>query len=326
MIQSMERTLSVSDIYPIKDREEWLGNRSKGLGGTDMAAILGISPWASPLDVYLDKLGLSEPREQTSRMRLGQLMEAVVAQLYTEQTGIELQEVGFVVSHEASFMCGSPDRIATDWSRGVEIKAYLFNHDEWGEPGTDQVPRYVVVQCAWYMMLMNVDVWDVAALLGSDTRLYTIKRDRAFEAFLKAKACEFWNDNIINRVPPEPNKASDSKLMQSIFPSHDEGMIIANDNTRGLAMEIISMSAMVKATEELLELKKAALKNIIGSNKGILGDDFKATWSKNKDSIITDWEAVALEMQATEELIKKHQSTRVGARTLRVNKISGGKR
>lgn len=147
-----------------------------------------------------------------------------------------------------------------------------------------------------------------------------------FETFLKAKACEFWNDHIINRVPPEPKKASDSKLMQGIFPSHDEGMIIANDSTKELAMEIMSMSAMVKATEELLELKKAALKGIIGSNKGILGDDFKATWSKNKDLIITDWEAVALELEATEELIKKHQSTRVGARSLRVNKISGGKK
>lgn len=72
-------------------REEWLAERKTGIGGSDAAAVLGISPWRTPVDVWLDKTGRKQPGEETEAMRIGAELEDFVARRYVERTGRQVQ-------------------------------------------------------------------------------------------------------------------------------------------------------------------------------------------------------------------------------------------
>ena len=76
-----------------ENREDWLKQRKLGIGGSDVAAVLGLSAFRTPTDVYLDKIGEAEPRQATDSMHFGQLLEAVVAKEFARRTGMKVQRV-----------------------------------------------------------------------------------------------------------------------------------------------------------------------------------------------------------------------------------------
>ena len=69
---------------------DWHKARRKGLGGSDIAAILGISKWRTPMDVWVEKMGLVEPSEESYAMMRGRILEDAIAQWYGEFTGFDL--------------------------------------------------------------------------------------------------------------------------------------------------------------------------------------------------------------------------------------------
>src|ERR1051325_2481740 len=141
-----------------------LAARVTGIGASEIASICGLSPYETPLDVYLRKLGLVGEAEEDGSMEWGKRLEPVVARKYTEVTGIELTGDGLeTLRHpERRWMLATPDRIAEDRSRLVEIKTGgHFAASEWGRPFTDEVPRRYLVQCAWQMAVTGIDLCDV---------------------------------------------------------------------------------------------------------------------------------------------------------------------
>ena len=127
------------------ERNEWLAKRRTGISGTDVSAILGINPWASPLDVWLDKRGQAEPRAESMAMKLGNLLEPVVATLYADETGAELVDPGFLRHPSRDWHIGTPDRITVDGTL-IEIKT-AERADGWGEPETAEIPDHYWLQC-----------------------------------------------------------------------------------------------------------------------------------------------------------------------------------
>ena len=70
-----------------QDRSQWLEERRQGIGGSDAAAAVGLSPWKTRLELWLEKTGQTPDREETPEMRRGTLLEPVVKQLYADATG-----------------------------------------------------------------------------------------------------------------------------------------------------------------------------------------------------------------------------------------------
>ena len=114
------------------DREEWLAKRRGFLGASDVAAVLGVSPWAGPLDVYLDKIHAVEMQESRA-MRRGHAMEPVIADWYAEETGREIQNLGatcFQIHPHIPFLGATLDRLIVGDERGnapLEIKSVLVS-------------------------------------------------------------------------------------------------------------------------------------------------------------------------------------------------------
>jgi putative phage-type endonuclease len=191
-------------------REAWLEERRTGIGGSDAAAALGQSPHMTALELYHIKLGTPlAPREtDDERTSFGQLMENVIAQQYARRFEVKLRRKNSIVRHpKYPWMLANVDRLIEGKRKGVEIKnvdsiAYRFN-DEWGEPGSDQVPTPYLLQTAHYMCALDYPEWDLAACVGGNRlEVYHIVRDPELEEMLVDGEHEFWQ-HVIKGEPPE---------------------------------------------------------------------------------------------------------------------------
>lgn len=226
-------------------REEWLQMRRTGLGGSDMGAILGLSPYRTPVDVWAEKTGRSPGQNETLQMRFGTYAEEFVAREYSARTGHEVQRFTSMLRHPVAPLLGNVDRlvipagakiashrqeIRTD--RGLECKTASafasFNADDWGDEGTDLIPASYLVQCATYMALTGCTFWDLAVLFGNqEVRVYNLTRDKELEDEIIARASEWWDRHVVADVPPEPVNEADIKRL---FP-RTNGTTIDADET-----------------------------------------------------------------------------------------------
>jgi putative phage-type endonuclease len=183
--------------------------RRSGVTGTDLPALLGLSPFATPFDVWLEKMGRAEPKEQTEDMERGVFLEAGARDWYRHRTGaLRVDEPGTVVSRRNPLIIATPDGLALqrDGWRVLEIKM-PGNDVGWGEPGTDAVPDYYVPQALWQLAATEHGTCDVFAVLKGKPRLYHVTRDLEIEGLLIETAERFWRDHVVTGKPPEVTAA-----------------------------------------------------------------------------------------------------------------------
>lgn len=191
-------------------RNDWLEARRGGIGGSDVAAILGLSKWKSPLAVYQEKRGEIGSQPDNEAMRWGRYLEPVVRQAYADATGREVRVPPDMLRHpQHEFMLANLDGF-TDDQRVVEIKT-ARSADGWGEPGSDQVPQAYCLQIQHYMLVTAFPVADVAVLIGgSDFRIYEVPADRELQDMLVQAEAEFW-DRVQRGNPPEPTTYAEAQ-------------------------------------------------------------------------------------------------------------------
>lgn len=185
-------------------REEWLEARRKGLGGSDAAAIMGASPWATPLTVYADKLGIAPEKEDTIATRFGRDVEEVVAKWFGEDTGKKVRRVNAILQHpDHPWMLANIDRKVQGESAGLECKTTsAFNRTDF-EGGS--IPAYYYWQCVHYMAVTGFDRWYLAVIHGnSGFYHYEIPRNEEHIRLLIEREELFWENHILGELPPHP--------------------------------------------------------------------------------------------------------------------------
>ena len=310
------------------DREQWLGQRRSGIGGSDIAPIMMLSPWRSALEVYAEKRGLVEPPEDSALFEWGRRLEEPIAQKYAEVHGVELYNPGRLFRHEKyEYAIATPDRLVVGNSRGVEIKT-ASRTDGWGEAATDEVPEYYRAQCEWYMFVLGLSVWDLAVLFlfSREYREYRIHRNEARIEQMNACAQDFWNHYVLAGVPPQPGPAS-APTLAKLYP-RDEGDIGQADMAAdGDAWALFRARQRLKDLQDENSLLENRLKASIGDLAGIEGRGWKATWKKAKDRASVEWEGVARNLaqalgdkgaDALSRQIEAHTTTKAGSRVFRI--------
>lgn len=196
------------------DEAAWLAERRLGIGGSDAAAVFNLSPWMTPLELYLDKRGeLPTPKRTRDEMEWGHRLEPVVRQAYADRTGqrVIANEPAFVHPQYPFMRCNLDGRIA-DSRKIYEGKIARFS-DDWGEEGTDQVPIQYSFQAHHNMAVCDADVCDFGVLIGgSEFRIYTVEADLELRDMIITGEAAFW-DRIQNGEPPEPVNTSDALLL-----------------------------------------------------------------------------------------------------------------
>lgn len=254
------------------NREAWLAERRTGIGSSDAPAVCGLSPWATALDVWLDKIGQRPDTEPTPAMEWGLRLESVIAAAYCERNpGTELAIPRLLRHAEFEWMLCNADRVS-DEGRIVELKTCsAFAADEWGEPGTDQVPEAYLVQVMHQMAVYRshgepIDAADIAVLIGgSDFRTYSVPWNEQLAGILLDRERAFW-DRVILRDPPPPDweHRHTPELIAAMY-TPGEATVTLDSDALELAREYARLGAEKSAAEKAREVVKAKLIERMGS-------------------------------------------------------------
>ena len=257
------------------NRDQFLAGRKKGIGGSDVAAILGFSPYKSPYQLWLDKTGRSERSEsQSESAHFGHLLEDVVAKEYSRRAGVKVQRVTQQLSlPDHPWAIGNIDRaiINPEISGNVRFKDGKLTTDQllecktaseylaklFGEEGSDQVPDYYLTQCLWYLLLSGCQFIDLAVLIGGNKfRMYRIERDEDLIDSIFRQVKAFWFNHVVADVPPDPTCFDDVLHRWS---NHVVGKQVEADFEHiKLAEELITVQGRLKADkarEDEIKLK-----------------------------------------------------------------------
>lgn len=246
---------------------EQLRERRKGIGGSDCAAVMGLSRWRTPLDCYLDKRGESEPIEESEAMFWGTTLEPVIRQRYSDVTGLEvLMPSGIIYHKDYPFMLATLDGF-TPCRRIVEIKTARYS-SEWGEPGSDEIPIEYMAQVQHYMAVTGFEVADVAVLIGgSDFRIYEVPADRELQAMMIQKEREFWG-LVEAGTPPDPVCLADA--IRLFGKSDVKEMVEADDDALIDFEELIQVNTAIKGLETRADDLKGKIITYMGNKGDIL--------------------------------------------------------
>lgn len=184
-------------------------NRVGYIGGSDAAALLGLSPWSTPLQVFADKQGMGLPRvtdpNQAQQFFFGNAVENAIAEGVARFHGIKARRFSGLLraKRPRSFMGGHIDFLVDADSSGIptflECKNIRFAGEEWGDhtldrDGSGKIPRYYLAQCDHYMYVMDSNHCYLAALIGGcELRVYLILRSPLREAILLEAEDDLWH-------------------------------------------------------------------------------------------------------------------------------------
>lgn len=262
-----------------ESRSAWLEERRRGIGGSDVAAILGMSKYKTPLQVYLEKIGEADETPDNEAMLWGRVLEPVIRQQYAERTGRAVRVPEKIIYHrDHEFMLANLDGF-TDDGRVVEIKTARFG-DDWGEPGTDQVPVPYLLQVQHYMAVTGLAVADVAVLIGgSDFRLYEVPADKDLHELIIAKEASFWG-MVKAGVAPDPVTAADAQVM---FRAQAGLSVEAGFDAYEAIGQLAGIRAKIKDLEQQEEQAMAIVMKSMGQAEALTWNGKTlATWKESK--------------------------------------------
>lgn len=245
--------------------DKWLEYRRKGIGGSDVASIAGLNPWRGAYSVYLDKIGELPKQEYTFKMKLGNMMEDIVAALFTEKTGKKVRRSNKIIQHDKyDFMLANVDRLIVGEEAGLECKTTgSFSLKEW----LKDVPDYYKLQAYHYMMVTGYKVWYVACLVGNtELIIHKLEWDNEIIEYLTEIEKTFWNENVLARKEPAPDGSNsyDDRLKEKYPESNpnEEIELINFDKRLSRRQEINELIKKLEAEKKTIEQEiKAELKD-----------------------------------------------------------------
>ena len=207
-------------------REEWLDYRRQGIGGSDVAGIMGISPFRTARDIYYDKLGIATVEDEPENwvaLEMGHLLEDLVAKIFHKKSGLEIYQIKKMFQHpKYPFMLADVDyfvRLPDGTTAILEIKTTNYNaKDHWWEDGRETVPVYYEVQGRHYMAVMDADIVFFCCLYGNtedDVIIREIKRDMEYEQEMIYLEQSFWENHVLAKNPP-PYTEDGEQIMKSV--------------------------------------------------------------------------------------------------------------
>lgn len=255
-------------------REEWLKVRKLGLGGSDMAAVLGLSPWRSPIDVWLDKTSDTVEEKESEPMYWGNVLEEVVAQEFAKRSGYKVRNNNFTLqSEEYPYLLANIDREIVGIDAGLECKtANAFKANEWDG---DNVPDAYYIQCQHYMAVTGKASWWIAALIGGNTFVYKeIKRnDEVIQAIIDTGAA-FW-ELVESKTMPTPDDTKQCEnTLKKLYQKSNGQSVELPANYGNMIIDYLEIKNQLSE----LETKKRGIENVM---KDFLKDNERATYGEH---------------------------------------------
>lgn len=244
--------------------------RVKYIGGTDAAAIFGLSRWRSPLDVWAEKTGTVEPDDISGKVavRLGTKLEAAVADMFCEDTGKKVHKLNETVYHpQYPFIAANIDRKVDGESALLECKTTnAFKGKEWDG---EEIPAEYICQVTHYLACTGYKKAYLACLIGNqDLKIREIHRDEQMIRQLIDKEVYFWKNFVEPKIMPDTIMAQDDEILLKLYPRAVEGQTIQlGDDVNRIIESITSLTADKKTIENELKKLQNTLKSFVKENE-----------------------------------------------------------
>jgi len=305
-------------------REDWLLVRKNGIGGSDAAAAVGLSPYMSPLELWLIKTGrdanLPKPdaNDTTEPVYWGTLLEPIVAASYTKQTGNRVRRVNAVLQHPTiPFMLANIDREVVG-NRDVQLLECKTAGEFGARLWHDGVPEFAQLQVQHQLAVTGRQTADVAVLLcGQKLEVHRIVRDDALIARLIELEAAFWRYVETDRPPPADGSESADRALRCLYPGAGGTVDFTGD--RSLSSTFADLVA-VRADIESRQVIESKLKQII---QQAMGEADRAEFETGSVSFKRSRDGAGIDLQRLladhPELVAQYAITKPGSRRFLVN-------
>lgn len=275
----------------VSNKEDWLKERTTGIGGSEASIILGINPWKSKLELWNEKVtGITEEKDSMV-LRLGKKLEPFIIEEYIEETRRDVEAGTLALenirSKEHSFMIANLDGRITDKIKGYavlecKIKSAFVRWDE-------EIPNYYFSQIQHCLAVTGYS-WASFAVLNLATgklEWKDIERDEEFIKKLIEEESKFWK-LVQDEVPPEVEntKSCGEFLKKKYSKSSGKTIDLRNDDTAtswAIRLELVK-NQLKSMKEQEIECKNN-LMNIMKDAETGIGDGYKITWKAPDDKI-----------------------------------------
>ncbi len=294
--------------------------RKTGIGASEIAALIGVSKWATPIAIYEAKVHGFE-LESTYAMELGTEFEAPIARIWArrEKRFIAIVDTLRHPDPAFRFAVATPDRAvytsaeARGDGRRKQTRAEIEGAEKilqvkstnwrlrslWGDEGTDSIPDEYVAASHWEGAVAGKQMVDFAVDFDK-TKLcsYRVIVDLGIFAAMYEIAERFMVDHVLARKPPDPDSTERyHEFLTRMFPrqTKEDFDPVADDEANVIAA--IEVFAKLKASDKRIKALKRLARNVIekriGGAAGIAGSFGKISWKKTKDKSTVDWKKVA---------------------------------
>ena len=304
----------------------FLENRRAYIGGTDIAAITGVSQWASPLSVYLDKTDPERlPDKDSLPMRRGLALEQFIADEYERaRPGFVTYKPRPVVRLDWGFPAGaSIDRMVATAKHPrtpiaiLECKtAFRDGWRTWDEDAGD-IPDSYFVQVQWYLAVTDLPVVYGAADIGADKlSIIPFEADVRVQARLIEAGREFWTQHVETLVPPAPiGTEADHEALTRMWPETvpEPAVTIEDELADVILSDYMAHKFVAEQEKREAELAKQRLQALMGENEQAVVGKWRLTWKRQSKTLIDATRLKAERPDIAAEYAKTSESRVFGA-------------
>ena len=299
------------------DRQQWLAVRQGGIGSSDAAAAVGLCPYKSQLELWMEKTGRTPTEEAPPGMDdpryWGTLLEPYVAVAYAQQTDRKVRKVNAVLQHPSfPFMLANIDRevVGCPDVQVLECKTA----GEWGSRlWRDGVPEYVQLQVQHQLAVTNQQAADVAVLLcGQRLEIHRIERDEEVIARLMVLEARFWQYVTTDIEPPADGSESAGKALRQLYPGGGNTLdLCENRNLSDTFAELVALKDELEVRGKHAEQLKQTLQQAMGDAARAVFATGEVSFKRAQDGTTLDTKLLT---QDHPELVARYSVTKPGAR------------
>ncbi|MBR8205797.1 YqaJ viral recombinase family protein [Burkholderia vietnamiensis] len=290
-------------------RDDWLAVRRTGIGGSDAAAAIGLNPYMSALELWLDKTGRAEslprpdPTDTTSPAFWGTLLEPIVAAVYTQQTGNKVRKVNAVLRHPSiPWMLANIDREVIGVS-DIQILECKTTGEFGARLWRERVPEYVQIQVQHQLAVTGKTAAHVAVLLcGQALEVHRINRDDALIARLIELEQRFWRFVESDTPPPADGSESADRALRHLYPGNGETVDFSDDHRlSSVFADLVAVRAEIETRQQLEAQFKQAIQEAMGDANLAVFQTGSVSFKRSKDSSSVDLERLLADHPALQQ-------------------------
>jgi putative phage-type endonuclease len=267
---------------------EWLVYRRNGIGGSDVAAICGISKWRTPIHVFLEKLGEAPEEQASEAAEWGTRLEPLIADKFaSNHPEWAITEKKVIYSHtQHEWALGNLDRMIICPNRGrgiLEIKtASEFLRHEWDN---GNIPDYYYLQLQWYMLVTGLEWGYFATLIGGNKyREFEVYRDDELVGQLLRLTSDFWHQHVLARkCPPVDGSDACSMLLNRLYPEAKISTILPLEETERIETYLDKKQRLKQLEVEATEIENY-FKSVLGQYEIGIAGPYKVKWENRSRS------------------------------------------